>query len=644
VSAQAAAFYPERDIPREGKLERAVIAAQYFGGRLKSDRRSLWRIVDAVRWYERPLASGELAQAAAALRPRLRRAGFTEDLAAEAFALVRAAAQATIGMRHFDVQLVGGLALLHGMVAEMETGEGKTLTATLAAATAALAGRAVHVVTVNDYLARRDADHLRPLYEALGLTVGCVVHGMEPRARRAAYQCDVTYCSNKEITFDYLRDRLVLGGRPRAIAQRLETLAGEARGERLLLRGLQFAIVDEADSVLVDEARTPLILSAAVSASEEETIYRQALALAMALERADYAIEDRSVELSARGRERLRGLAAPLGGVWSGPRRSERLVVQALTALKLFEADKHYVVRDGKVQIVDEFTGRLMPDRSWEQGLHQLIEIKEQCEVTGRRETLARISYQRFFRRYMHLSGMTGTASEVAGELWAVYRLRVARVPTNRPVRRRLLPDRVYARQAEKWAAIVQAIRQRHARGQPVLVGTRSVAASEKLARLLDDAGLAYQLLNARQDADEAAIVAQAGERGRITVATNMAGRGTDIKLGAGVAELGGLHVICTERHDSGRVDRQLFGRCGRQGDAGTCEAIVSAEDELVAAYAPLAAGTLARLAVLPRSLGSALFWFAQRGTEAAHSRARRALLNMDDTLGDMLAFSGRGE
>ena len=631
-----AGFYPERELPREGALDRLLAAAQYFGGKVGGRRDRPWRIIAAT--------PARASLSADELRVRLRREGFTDELLGQAFALVRSAAERSIGMRHFDVQLVGAAAMLHGMVAEMETGEGKSLTATLAAATAALAGRAVHVITVNDYLAGRDGEAMRPLYGALGLSVGCVVHGMDPAARRAAYGRDITYCSNKEIAFDYLRDRLVLGGKPRAIAERIEALAGGDRAGRLLLRGLQFAIVDEADSVLVDEARTPLILSSAVDAAKEGGLYRQALRLAGQLGAQDYVIEDSSIELTAAGKERLRTLAQPLGGIWSGPRRSERLACQGLTALELFERDKHYLVRDGKVQIIDENTGRLMPDRSWEQGLHQLIEIKEGCEVTGRRETLARISYQRFFRRYLHLSGMTGTASEVAGELWGVYRLRVARIPTHRPVRRVRLADRVYGRKEDKWTAVVAAVALRHASGQPVLVGTRSVAASEHLAGLLEQRGFEFRLLNARQDGDEATIVAQAGERGRITVATNMAGRGTDIKLGAGVAELGGLHVICTERHDSGRIDRQLFGRSGRQGDPGSCEAILAADDELALTHAPLAAAWLARFERLPAWAGAALYATAQRRAEAAHSRIRRALLSMDEKLGDMLAFSGRGE
>ena len=626
--------YPERELPREGALDRLLVAAQYSTGKISSSKKRLWRIVEATR----PILPLE------EVRMRLRREGFTEELAGAAFALTRAAAEKTIGMRHYDVQLVGGWAILQGMLAEMETGEGKTLTCTLPAATAALAGRAVHVITVNDYLASRDAETMRPVYQALGLTVGCVKQGMQPDARRAAYACDVVYCSNKEITFDYLRDRMALGGRPRPIAQRIGALAGDDRAGKVLLRGLQFAIVDEADSVLIDEARTPLILSAPVEAAKEEEVYRHALRIARLMTDADYLIEDQQVMLTDAGSERVRALAAPLGGVWSGPRRSERFVCQALTALELFERDKHYLVRDGKVQIIDENTGRLMPDRSWEQGLHQLIELKEEVELTGRRETLARISYQRFFRRYLHLGGMTGTASEVAYELWAVYRLRVAKIPTHRPVRRVYLPDRVYGRAEDKWNAVIESIRARHAAGQPVLVGTRSVAASEHLSKLLEESGLPFRLLNARQDADEAEIVAQAGEPGRITVATNMAGRGTDIKLAPGVVEKGGLHVICTERHDSGRIDRQLFGRCGRQGDPGCCEAILAAEDDLATMHASVAAGWFIHMKLLPQRAGRLLYWLAQRRAEAAHSRARRSLLTMDESLSDQLAFSGRGE
>jgi preprotein translocase subunit SecA len=644
AGALAGSRYPERDEQRPGRLDKALSAARYFTGRAGARVGRLQRIVPATA-----AAAGGLAQLSLAAQDaqagELRRAGPAElALAARAFALVREAAGRSVGQRHFDEQLVGGWAMLNGMLAEMETGEGKTLTATLAAAAAALAGRAVHVVTVNDYLAERDAGFTRPIYEALGLTVGCVRQGMEPEARRAAYRCDIAYCSNKELAFDYLRDRMVLGGRPRAIASRIEALAGEDVAQRLQLRGLQFAIVDEADSVLVDEARTPLILSAQASQGQEEALHREALALAQQLAPEDHRIGEQGVEIGDAGLDKLAQLSESLSGVWRGPRRREQLVRQALTALHVFQRDKHYLVRDGKVVIIDENTGRLMPDRSWEQGLHQLIELKEGCEMTGRRDTLARISYQRFFRRYVHLAGMTGTAREVARELWAVYRLRVATIPTHKPGRRQRLADRVYGASERKWHAVVARVRALRDAGRPVLIGTRSVKASERLAAHLAEAGVPYRLLNARQDRDEAEIIAGAGEAACVTVATNMAGRGTDIKLGPGVAETGGLHVIATELNDSGRIDRQLFGRCARQGDPGSCEAILAVEEDLVVSFLPVAATCLSPLGRLPRFLGRLVFRIAQWRAEGAHSRARRDLLDLDDYLGDMLAFSGRGE
>ncbi|HYJ18154.1 MAG TPA: prepilin peptidase, partial [Burkholderiales bacterium] len=486
-----------------------VVRARYFTGALSTSRRQLSKIVAATDIHShslKNLTDEQVRMQAAALRPRLRRDGFSDlALAGEAFALVREASGRTIGMRHFECQLMGGWAMLNGMIAEMETGEGKTLTATLAAATAALATQAVHVITVNDYLAERDAEIMRPVYEFLGLTVGFANHDLSPADKRAIYDCDVAYCSNKEIAFDYLRDRMVLGGKPRQIGMKMDALDEEHQGRRLMLRGLQFAIVDEADSVLVDEARTPLILSAEADNSEAEEMHRQALDIAGQMTKEDYRKRDEGIELTEKGKEKLEDLRSALGGLWNGPRRSEQMVRQALTAVHIFQRDKHYLVRDGKVMIIDEYTGRLMPDRSWEHGLHQLIELKEECELTGRRETLARISYQRFFRRYLHLSGMTGTASEVAGELWMVYRLRVATIPTNKPVQRIRYADQVYGGAGNKWDAVIESIRKHRSAGRPVLVGTRSVAASEHLATLLDAVSLPYSLLNARQDSEEAA-------------------------------------------------------------------------------------------------------------------------------------------
>ena len=645
--------YPERAEPRTGWLDRqaARLGGHAIRWGLVRKARDM-RFVDRVTMLGREvgeLEDEQIREEAHLLGKELRVEGFAEGLVARAFALVREAATRTIGERHYEVQLLGGRVLLEGIVAEMETGEGKTLTATLAASTAALAGVPVHVVTVNDYLAARDASWMGPVYRTLGLTVGLITHGMTPEARRAAYACDVTYCTNKELTFDYLRDRLALGGRPTRLHLQLEQLgATEARARRVVLRGLHYAIVDEADSVLVDEARTPLIISGRHADAPERQVYETALDLAGRLESGrDFVVDqrERSVQITDAGRAHLDDLASGLDGIWTGHRRREEFVRQALTAIHLYTRDVHYLVREDKVQIVDEYTGRVMADRSWERGLHQLIETKEHCAVTGRQQTLARISYQRFFRRYLKLAGMTGTAREVAGELWAVYRLATVSIPTNRPLHRTAAPGRFFLTQEAKWNAIVERIVSHHRQGRPVLVGTRSVAASEHLSALLTQAEIPHRVLNARQDKEEADIVAKAGEAGQVTVATNMAGRGTDIRLGPGVDRLGGLQVIATERHEAGRIDRQLFGRCGRQGDPGSYQAMVSLQDEIVKVHGGifrrLTVGVAMVMRGVPRWAGRVAFFWAQRGSQRLYSRARRDLLEHDEQLDRMLAFSG---
>jgi preprotein translocase subunit SecA len=389
-----------------------------------------------------------------------------------------------------------------------------------------------------------------------------------------------------------------------------------------------------------------------VAPADEALVASQALGLARKLALGDDFViirGERRVALTQAGHQRVVDLCRELGGVWAGALRREELVIQALTAQYLFERDDHYLVRDGKIQVIDEHTGRVMPDRSWSQGLHQLIECKEGCEITPRKESLARISYQRFFRRYVRLCGMTGTGSEVASELGSVYGLPVVRVATHRPSRRRHLPDRIFATAEEKWTRLVERVAELHAAGVPVLLGTRSVASSELASRLLAERGLEHQLLSAKQDEEEARIVAAAGERGCITIATNMAGRGTDIKLGEGVADLGGLHVILSERHEAGRIDRQLEGRCARQGDPGCFQAFLSLEDPLLDPYrgGPLELAVRA-VSAGGGSLGAAVRhrWirFAQRATEKAHSRIRKALLKNDRQMGDILSFSGRPE
>jgi preprotein translocase subunit SecA len=653
-SASLASAYPE--LPRAHPSLFDRIAAQAAAPLLRSSK--AWRVrrtpiaaeVNAHAQVMRKLSAGALRVLATQVRTELREDSLARPAVAKGFALIREVSDRVLGKRHFDCQLEGGWILLNGLIAEMETGEGKTLTATLPACTAALAGVPVHVITVNDYLTARDAELMRPLYEALGLSVGVVVHGMEPPARRAAYACDVTYCTNKELTFDYLRDRMALGRHDSRVQLNIERLArSDARSSKLVLRGLYFAIVDEADSVLIDEARTPLVISGIGDQAPELEMYTAALDTAARLEPGrDYRIDERErlIELTADGKDTLEALVPELPPALRGAQRREELVSQALQATLLFERDKHYLVREGKVQIIDEFTGRILADRTWEQGLHQMVEAKEGCPLSNRQTSIARITYQRFFRRYLWLAGMTGTAQEVAKELWSVYRLPVVRVPTNRPVRRIHRGTSVFATEAQKWEAVVARVRELHGEGKPVLIGTRSVVASEQVSNALSAAGIAHELLNARQDQGEADIVARAGEPGRVTVATNMAGRGTDIGLGKGVVEQGGLHVISTELHESARIDRQLYGRCARQGDPGVTEAMVSLEDELIRLYL---GGSFGSNALLERShagqsYARGLFRLAQARAELANAGIRKQLLKADEQLGDLLAFSGRGE
>jgi preprotein translocase subunit SecA len=652
------AIYPEHSQHWDPKwVERAGLATFGRVARLlRASPRRAWSIVPLTAAAEPEFASLELAELAGLAREmgrRLRTDGITRQHASRTFALVRRAAQLTLGKRHFDVQLVGGWVMLQGMIAEMQTGEGKTLTATLAAATAALAGRPVHVITVNDYLVARDAELMRPVYASLGLSVAAVTAEMEHHQRQDAYRADIVYCSNKTVVFDYLRDRIVLGPTASDLQLKVERMAGsQARTGRLLLRGLHYAIVDEADSVLVDEARTPLIISASAGAEGDEATARTAYALAGQIAEGEhYRIYkgDRRVVLTEAGRQRLIDLCQGHGGLWAVPIRREEVVLRALTAIHLFHRDEHYLVREGKIQVVDEFTGRVMPDRSWGQGLHQLIEVKEGCAVTEVRDTLARISYQRFFQRYLHLSGMTGTAQEVKTELGAVYNLPVVTIPTNRPSRRVRHADQVFSGDERKWVYLAERVEALHAKGVPVLIGTRSVASSEIASAALAARSVPHTLLSAKQDQAEAEVVAHAGEAGAVTIATNMAGRGTDIALGDGVAEKGGLHVILTERHEAGRIDRQLAGRAARQGDPGSFEAMLSLEDALLL---PVKGGVVERQLApwmadgMPFAHPLRVAWirYAQWRTERTQAGVRRHLLKSDRQLGRTLSFSGRPE
>ncbi|MDN3720454.1 hypothetical protein QW131_17485 [Roseibium salinum] len=436
-----------------------------------------------------------------------------------------------------------------------------------------MAGTPVHVITVNDYLAERDHALLQPIYRYFGLTSGVITHEVEHENRPAIYASDIVYASNKEIAFDYLRDRIVFGGRPRNLYSKLRRLSwvGE-RNKSSVMRGLHFAIVDEADSVLVDEARTPLIISRETDAAEEQVWAEDAFRLVNAFVPGVHfrlIVEDRRIDLTADGRDLIAERALIMGGIWSNRVRREEAARQALVANLLFYKGEHYLVREGKVQIIDEYSGRIMPDRSWSDGLHQLIELKERCQVTGRKQTIARMTYQRYFRRYRRLSGMTGTAREVRPEFRSVYRTAVFRVPPNVPSKKRDLGTRICPTLVAKWQAIAERTASLVTEGRPVLIATRSVNASRSASEWLSASGLEHTVLNAEQSAEEAEIIARAGEAGRITVATNMAGRGVDIKLDPAVIEVGGLHVILSERHDAGRIDRQMEGRAGRRGNPG---------------------------------------------------------------------------
>jgi preprotein translocase subunit SecA len=647
---------PEKPDVRPGFVESLVKGASGAIGRfVRSRLRRPDRIVPLVEAHAGAMSGmtdGELREEAGRLGAEMRRHGFLDPLVGRTFALIRETATRTLGKRHYDVQLMGGWVLLAGAVAEMETGEGKTLTATLAAGTVALAGVPVHVLSVNDYLTARDAEEMGPVYRALGLTVGCVVHEVPLDRRREAYANDIVYCTNKDVVFDYLRDRLVLkefGGMP--LRLQAESLYDPgARNRRLMLRGLHYAITDEADSLLIDESRTPLIISGAVVGRDEIRFLEDVLDFARRLEEGrDFKLDlaRRTVGVTAEGDRKIDLFPLPTGSPWINSIRKNEMVRRAVSALHLFERDKEYLVRDGKVQIIDVFTGRVMPDRTWEQGLQQLIEIKEGCEPSRQQDTVAKISYQKFFRKYRHLSGMTGTAKEVRGELGLVYGLPVVRIRTHRPLQRRKLPVRIEATIGAKERLLLDRIRAIHADGRPVLVGTGSVAASERVSALLAGAGLPHQVLNAKNDKAEADIVARAGEPGAITIATNMAGRGTDIKLGPGVEALGGLHVILTERHEAARIDRQLAGRCARQGDPGIFEEILSLEDPLMEGGGGAAAWILRRIpsgSPLWIRVAEAAIVRAQRRTERYYRRMRRELFRQDMQSKNRMSFSGREE
>ncbi len=603
----------------------SALLQKIFGSQNERNLKRIAPLVDAINSFEpqfRKLSDQNLVGKTAEFRQRLEKGEPLEDLLPESFAVVREAAVRTLGMRPFDAQMIGGVVLHQGKIAEMKTGEGKTLVATMPVYLNALTGRGVHLVTVNDYLARRDSEWMGRLYSFLGLQVGCVVHGMDDRQRQEAYRADVTYGTNNEFGFDYLRDNM------------------KFRLEDLVQRDLHYAIVDEVDSILIDEARTPLIISGPAEKSTE--LYNKINRIIPHLkEEAHYTKEEKSrtVSLNEDGVMKVESLL----GVENlyDPRNIDTLhhVHQALRAHVLFKKDADYIVKSGQVIIVDEFTGRLMPGRRYSEGLHQALEAKEGVKVENENQTLASITFQNYFRMYDKLAGMTGTADTEAPEFHKIYKLEVVVIPTHRKMVRIDHPDCIYRTEKEKFRAVVNEIRELNEEGRPVLVGTVNIDKSEKLSEMLRRQGVPHQVLNAKHHEKEAEIVAQAGQMGQVTISTNMAGRGTDIVLGKGVAQLGGLHIIGTERHEARRIDNQLRGRAGRQGDPGSSRFYLSLEDDLMRIFAAdRLSGLMQRVGMeedepIEHRLISKAIENAQSRVEAQNFSIREQLIKYDDVM-----------
>jgi len=601
------------------------LVKKIFGDPNERELKRYSRVVEQINALEPQMVALSDAQLRAKtdeFRLRLEKDESLDDLLPEAFAVVREAAKRTLNMRHFDVQLIGGMVLHEGRIAEMKTGEGKTLVATLPVYLNALTGKGVHVVTVNEYLAQRDSTMMGKVYEFLGLTVGCNLHGLSHEEKQRVYNCDITYGTNNEFGFDYLRDNMVL------------------YKEHIVQRELHYAIIDEVDSILIDEARTPLIISGQAQKSTE--LYYAADRFASRLkEGEDYTIDHktRSITLTEQGVAKAEQ-AFGIDNLFSLDHVVlNHHITQALRARYIMRRDVDYVVQNGEVIIVDEFTGRLMAGRRYSDGLHQAIEAKEGLKVQSESMTLATITFQNYFRMYRKLAGMTGTAKTEEEEFKKIYGLDVIVVPTHKPMIRVDLPDVVYKTAKAKYRAVVEEIVRRHSKGQPVLVGTTSIENSELLSEMLKKRGIPHKVLNAKHHAEEAEIVAKAGQRGAVTIATNMAGRGTDIVLGEGVAELGGLHIIGTERHEARRIDNQLRGRAGRQGDPGSSQFFLSLEDELMIRFgAANLKNMMERLGFdedspIESKMVTKAIESAQKRVEGANFDMRRVVLQYDDVI-----------
>lgn len=636
------AFAPER-FQSAGTKSMSVFSGGGFHPKMIRWKRMLTEINELEKTLQ-PESENDLRKRSLALRYRAMAGEKLAKLLPEGYALVREAGRRSLGMRHYDVQMIGGISLFESHIAEMQTGEGKTLTATLPLYLHSLVGKGAHLATVNDYLAKRDAEWMTPIYNMLGVSVGIIQTPDDQGSRRKSYASAVTYGTAKEFGFDFLRDRLLLRAQNRIQTEMLGDGGGgfSDSGDKPVMRGMHFCLVDEADSILIDEARTPLIIGSIEDTVRDQIVetYRWASQHAPEYELDEhFTIDDdtKQYELTARGRQKVRALPKSDLVRTMGLVDLYEYTERAVKVFREFLLDRQYVVRPGdkgidEIVIVDEFTGRLAEGRKWRDGIHQAIEAKENLEISVPTGQAARITVQDLFLRYNHLAGMTGTAATSARELKRIYRTPVLRVPTNRPPRRERLADRVFGSIDSKFQAIVDEVQKIHATGRPVLIGTRSIDKSEMLSRMLTAIGIQHQVLNANNVEKEAEIVADAGQHGRVTVATNMAGRGTDIKLTDEIVDLGGMHVICTELHDAARIDRQLIGRCGRQGDPGSYRQYLSLDDDILkGGLGPDKSEKLkARGEDLTDSVDSyaSLFRRAQRKVEKRHFRDRMVLLH----------------
>ncbi|WP_238602488.1 preprotein translocase subunit SecA [Fimbriiglobus ruber] len=612
-------------------------------------------LIPRIREFEArylPLNDEDMRKTSMHLRGRARGGANLDKMIPEAFGLACAAVRRVHGFQPFDVQLAAGVVMHYGGLVELATGEGKTLSAVAPTFLNALPGKGVHVTTVNDYLAKRDAEDMGPVYRLLGMSVGCIFQKMEDAARGEQYRSDITYGTASEFGFDFLRDRLKVRGGQASTAPFWAPWTGhEGPADPRVQRELNYAIVDEADSIFVDEARTPLIIANPTRAAtpDEQVVYHWADKVVREMQRDEHYrldLKKDKIELTDAGRYMVRYSNPPAGPHAHAMDKMIEAIERSLHAYHRFARDHHYMIsKENKIVIIDEGTGRPMPDRHWRDGLHQAVEAKEKVPINVQSDHAAQITYQNFYRLYKKLAGMSGTLMPNFWELRRVYRRWVTKVPTNRPVVRSQEPDVVYPNEQAKFQAVAEQIREMNGQGRPVLVGTRSVDKSERVSALLTEMGVEHQVLNARQDANEAQIVSMAGQRSRVTVATNMAGRGTDIKLGVGVADLGGLHVIGTERHEAERIDRQLAGRAGRQGDPGSALFFVSLEDQLLEGLGVQRQRDLEELGKEGGSrawnLYRGLFKKAQRRVEKKHYKQRLDLMNYDKQRQEMLEDLG---